>query len=190
MFLLISRRLTQWLPYSAKDPLQRQIPSQDPGIQPRNLHRKWSVWHCNLCETPCQVSAIAVCPENSLLEWTATDVEGVTIINVYKRPSVKMDTTGLPYFSRPCRFMYAGDFNCHSTTVLLMHLEKQLKTWLLPQAWTCCMIPSNQTVSTPADGILAQTPTLHLETWPGRYHIAPSWSLFQSPSTDHCWYSQ
>jgi len=42
------------------------------------------------------------------------EVEGVTIINVYKPPSVKMDTTGLPYFSRPC--MYAGDFNCHSTT--------------------------------------------------------------------------
>jgi len=59
-------------------------------------------------------SAIAVRPENSLLEWTATEVEGVTIINVYKPPSVKMDTTGLPYFSRPC--MYVGDFNCHSTT--------------------------------------------------------------------------
>jgi len=42
------------------------------------------------------------------------EVEGVTIINVYKPPSVKMDTTGLPYFSHPC--MYAGDFNCHSTT--------------------------------------------------------------------------
>jgi len=59
-------------------------------------------------------SAIAVCPENSLLEWTSTEVEGVTIINVHKPPSVKMDTTGLPYFSRPC--MYVGDFNCHSTT--------------------------------------------------------------------------
>jgi len=54
-----------------------------------------------------------VCPENSLLEWTATEVEGVTIINAYKPPSVKMDTTGLPYLSRPC--MYAGDFNGHST---------------------------------------------------------------------------
>jgi len=59
-------------------------------------------------------SAIAVCPENSLLESTAMEVEGVTIINVYKPPSIKMDTTGLPYFSRPC--MYAGDFNCYSTT--------------------------------------------------------------------------
>ena len=59
-------------------------------------------------------SAIAVCPENSLLEWTATKVEGVTIINVYKPPSVKMDTIGFPYFSRPS--IYAGDFNCYSTT--------------------------------------------------------------------------
>jgi len=59
-------------------------------------------------------SAIAVCPENSLLEWTATEVEGVTIINVYKPPSVKMDKFSLPCFSRPC--MYAGDFNFRSTT--------------------------------------------------------------------------
>jgi len=59
-------------------------------------------------------SAIAVSPENLLLEWTPTEVEGITIINVYKPPSVKMDTTGLPYFSRPC--MYAGDSNSHSTT--------------------------------------------------------------------------
>jgi len=34
---------------------QRQIPPQDPGINPRSLHRKRSAWHCNLCETPCQV---------------------------------------------------------------------------------------------------------------------------------------
>jgi len=59
-------------------------------------------------------SAIAVCPENSLLEWIAKEVEGATIINVYKPPSVNMDRTSLPYFSPPC--MYAGDFNCHSTT--------------------------------------------------------------------------
>jgi len=29
-------------------------------------------------------SAIAVCPENSLLEWTATEVEGVTISGGFK----------------------------------------------------------------------------------------------------------
>jgi len=55
-----------------------------------------------------------VCPENSLLEWTETKVEGLAIINMYEPPSVKMDTIGLPYFSRPC--MNAGDFNCYSTT--------------------------------------------------------------------------
>ena len=58
--------------------------------------------------------AIAVCPENSQLEWTATEMEGVTIINVYKPPSTKMDTIALPYFSHPC--IYAGDFNYHRTT--------------------------------------------------------------------------
>ena len=37
-----------------------------------------------------------------------------TVINVYKPPSTNLNTTVIPYFSRPC--MYAGDFNCHSTT--------------------------------------------------------------------------
>ena len=52
-------------------------------------------------------------PESSL-EWAATEVEGITIINVYKPPPFRLQPDSLPVFNGPC--LYAGDFNCRSTT--------------------------------------------------------------------------
>jgi len=69
-----------------------------------------------------------VCPENSLLEWTATEVEGVTIINVYKPPSTKIDKTALPYLAAPvCTLAISIATVLHGSTVLLTHLERYLK---------------------------------------------------------------
>ena len=48
------------------------------------------------------------------IEWTTTEVEGVTITNVYKPPGTRLNVDSLPRTPPPC--IYAGDFNCHSTT--------------------------------------------------------------------------
>ena len=55
----------------------------------------------------------ATCPDDSILNWTAVEVEGTTVINVYKPPVSALNKTDIPIFSLPC--IYAGDFNCHST---------------------------------------------------------------------------
>ena len=52
-------------------------------------------------------------PESSL-EWAATEVEGVTIVNVYKPPPFRLQPDSIPVLTSPC--IYAGDFNCRSTT--------------------------------------------------------------------------
>ena len=59
-------------------------------------------------------NAVASCPPDSSLEWTATSVEGVTVTNVYKPPSFRLQADSIPSFAPPC--IYAGDFNCRSTT--------------------------------------------------------------------------
>ena len=58
--------------------------------------------------------ALVSCPSDSPVEWTATLVEEVTIINIYKPPSFRLQPNTLPIFSAPC--IYAGDFNSHSTS--------------------------------------------------------------------------
>ena len=52
--------------------------------------------------------------DDSSLEWAATEVEGVTIANVYKPPPYRLKPDEIPLFTKPC--IYAGDFNCRSTT--------------------------------------------------------------------------
>ena len=52
-------------------------------------------------------------PEEEV-EWVTTEVEGVNITNVYKPPGTRLCLDSLPRFQQPC--IYAGDFNCHSTT--------------------------------------------------------------------------
>ena len=48
------------------------------------------------------------------VEWVTTEVEGVNITNVYKPPGIRLCLDSLPRYQQPC--IYAGDFNCHSTT--------------------------------------------------------------------------
>ena len=55
----------------------------------------------------------ATCPDDSILNWTAVEVEGTTVINVYKPPVSALNKSDIPIFPLPC--IYAGDFNCHST---------------------------------------------------------------------------
>ena len=47
------------------------------------------------------------------IEWTATEIEGTVVINVYKPPNTPLQDNSIPVFACPC--MYAGDFNSHST---------------------------------------------------------------------------
>ena len=56
----------------------------------------------------------ATCPEGSGVEWTAINVERITIVNVYTPPRTQWSQGSIPGFKRPC--IYARDFNCHSTT--------------------------------------------------------------------------
>ena len=58
--------------------------------------------------------AIATSPPNSAVEWAATQIEGVSITNVYKPPTARLLVDTIPAFDAPC--IYAGDFNCRSTT--------------------------------------------------------------------------
>ena len=53
------------------------------------------------------------CPDDSILNWTAVEVEGTTVINVYKPPVSALHKSDIPIFPPPC--IYAGDLNCHST---------------------------------------------------------------------------
>ena len=80
------------------------------------------------------------------MEWTATLVEGVTIINIYKPPSFRLQANPLPIFSAPC--IYAGDFNeAHSglfSGKILQYMHEQgfdealkelhitTRTWYVP----------------------------------------------------------
>ena len=48
------------------------------------------------------------------VEWVTTEVEGVNITNVYKPPGTRLCLDSIPRYQPPC--IYAGDFNCHSTT--------------------------------------------------------------------------
>ena len=52
-------------------------------------------------------------PESSL-EWAATEIEGITIINGYKPHLFRLKPDSLPAFNGPC--IYSGDFNCRSAT--------------------------------------------------------------------------
>ena len=48
------------------------------------------------------------------VEWVTTEVERVNITNVYKPHGTRLCLDSLPRYQQPC--IYAGDFNCHSTT--------------------------------------------------------------------------
>ena len=54
----------------------------------------------------------ATCPDDSILNRTAVEVEGTTVINVYKPPVSAPNKSDTPIFPPPC--IYAGDFNCHT----------------------------------------------------------------------------
>ena len=44
---------------------------------------------------------------------TATEVSGITVVNIYKPPGVEWPTPALPILPHPT--VYTGDFNSHST---------------------------------------------------------------------------
>ena len=48
------------------------------------------------------------------IEWAVAEVEGVNITNIYKPPGIPLVTESLP--CHPSPYIYAIDFNCHSTT--------------------------------------------------------------------------
>ena len=52
-------------------------------------------------------------PTNDL-EWITTEMEGITITNVYKPPDTRFHLESLPQYPKPC--IYAGNFNCCSST--------------------------------------------------------------------------
>lgn len=57
---------------------------------------------------------IVASPPDIHVEWAATLVEGVSIINIYKPSMARLKADTILPFDPPC--IYAGDFNCHSTT--------------------------------------------------------------------------
>ena len=52
-------------------------------------------------------------PDDLVLNWTAVEVKGTAVINVYKPPVSALNKSDIPAFRPP--YIYAGDFNCHST---------------------------------------------------------------------------
>ena len=48
------------------------------------------------------------------MKWTATEIEGTTVVNVYKPSNTKLQDNSIPAFASPC--VYDEDFNSHSTT--------------------------------------------------------------------------
>ena len=51
---------------------------------------------------------------DSEVEWTVKEIEGTTVVNVYKPPNTKLQDNFIPAFASACR--YARDFNSHCTT--------------------------------------------------------------------------
>ena len=43
----------------------------------------------------------ATCPDDSILNWTAVEVEGTTVINVYKPPVSALNRSDIPIFPPP-----------------------------------------------------------------------------------------
>ena len=64
------------------------------------------------CPTKWRYTASSTFAEE--VEWVTTEVEGVNITNVYKPPVTRLCLDSIPRYQQPC--IYAGDFNCHSTT--------------------------------------------------------------------------
>ena len=57
---------------------------------------------------------IASSQPDSDIEWAVMEVEGVNITNIYKLPGTCLIADSLP--RHPSPYIYAGNFNCHSTT--------------------------------------------------------------------------
>ena len=49
-------------------------------------------------------------PATSETKWLCVDLDGYRMVNVYKSPLKRLQTSDLPMFSHPV--LYAGDFNC------------------------------------------------------------------------------
>ena len=60
------------------------------------------------------------------VEWMATEIEGITVVNMYKPPNIKLQSNSILDFASPC--IYAGDFNSHSTTWSYQSINPDGKT--------------------------------------------------------------
>ena len=99
---------------SSGDPLQRSLQPDNSWLRPRSPHKEWCLIASFVRHSTQSWRELGTSAPESSLEWAATEVEGVTIVNVYKPPTFRLQPDSIPVFTSPC--IYAGDFNCRSTT--------------------------------------------------------------------------
>ena len=85
---------------------------------------------------------IAFSQPDSDIEWAVTEVEGVNITNIFKPPGTRLVADSLPRHPSSC--IYAGDFNCHSTTwgyFTINHDGTALEDWASAHDLTLLLDP-------------------------------------------------
>jgi hypothetical protein len=70
--------------------------------------------------------------QNSQLEWSATEVEDVNMVNIYKTPPYDLEVKTIPLF--PQSVIFPGEFNCYSTTWGYKQTSSDGST---PKNWAC-----------------------------------------------------
>ena len=117
-------------------------------------------------------SAVKRSPPDSNIERLVTEVQEITILNVYKPQPSELYTTSLPSVSAPA--IYAGDFNCQHRDWVINRLQKTVRRWATwhPGPKQCyCMTPRSLRSSSLHDG--THTPT---RTWHSPWAVAANQS--------------
>ena len=70
-------------------------------------------------------------PPTSKIEWLCVDVDGYKIINVFKPPSTRLQSSDLLVFPQPC--LYAGNFNCSHVDWVMMIAARAVSIWMARQ---------------------------------------------------------
>ena len=95
-----------------------------------------------LCKTGCQAELLAKSPEGDPIQWTAIEIDAVTVVNVYKPPPAQL--TALPVFCHPVG--YAGDFTVNTKTGATTTPQPTVKSslmGLLPMTSHCFLTTSS-----------------------------------------------
>ena len=71
--------------------------------------------------------AIASSSPTNDLEWTTTEVKGITITNVCKPPGTRLHPESLPRYPKPC--IYAGDFTVAARLGATPVLTQMATSW-------------------------------------------------------------